>query len=221
MTLPGLKEALLLGEIQPVTRGLTIQHPVEKMSVDELVTLWGLLGRLDALIAARKEQLREQLMAYAEAHGELIEPKGHRRVYVDGHEITKQHAQDKLPSEGGLRALLEAKGIDVGQAFDVVQSLELNPEKLARLVAEGTLAQADVDKLRGESYSLRVDLGPEYARAIDAATLAPEALRPYLKQDRRKGRGKAPKAAESAPSAGTAPAKAAQPSPASDDDAFL
>jgi hypothetical protein len=75
---------------------------------------------------------------------------------VDGFKLTAECRRSSAPDAEGLKELLSKKGLKVGEAFDEVKTLVVNPTKVAFLVETGKLKAKDVEALHGTSFALRV-----------------------------------------------------------------
>jgi hypothetical protein len=152
---PAVGSLILLAEVTPIASGKLMKEPTDNLSLIEQTQAYCVLKKVGEAVEGRIKELREPLMAVAEASG-VVTDTGNKEHDVDGSRVVVEHRKSKLPDSTAVTKLLQEKGIPLMEAFDEVKSLQLNPSKLDFLVQTGKLTAEQLTALCGETLALRV-----------------------------------------------------------------
>jgi len=152
---PAVGSLVVLTEVTPIASGMLMRGAIDKLSLVEQVQAHCVLKKVASAVEARLKEIREPLMAVAEASGETTET-GNKEHDVDGSRVVVEHRKSKMPDSDKVTKLLQEKNIPLMEAFDEVKSLQLNPSKLDFLVQTGKLTKEQLAVLCGEELALRV-----------------------------------------------------------------
>jgi len=128
--------------------------PATDLTLAEQVEAYAAIHFVEEVSKGRREAIRETLLVEAEK-GEVTE-KGGYRLPVGNHTVIKEKRVASAPDEKALMALLESKKLDVTNAFDKVSVLVPNPSKVALLVENGQLTEAEGKALYKVTWALVV-----------------------------------------------------------------
>lgn len=142
--------------IKPITQGVVVTQPIEKLAPTDAVLAFKFIDFIEKQVAGRKKALRDFLLGYAEAQGEVNPKSGSKAVKVEGTTVIKERRRDNNPNADGLKGLLADAGIKLDAAFDEVKVLQVNPTKLQFLVETGKLKKDAVEALYGITFALKV-----------------------------------------------------------------
>jgi len=128
-------------------------NDLERRRIHGLYRQWVVLRQREESIKQRINELRNKLLAYAEAYG-VEDAKGHRVVEIDpitiggrvyGGWVRRKRVSQRI-NEERTRALAEEKGL-VDEIFKPKVIEELDQDALYRLNQEGQLTDEELDSL--------------------------------------------------------------------------
>lgn len=154
-------------EFRPIAGGRAMHTPIDALDNEELVTAYAMLDFVGKKIEKRTETIKAKLKEEAESKGEVYE-KG-KKMRVEGSVVTREERVSKSPDEAKLRALLEAKGIPIEEAFTEQKAMLLDASKVEFLISTGKLTQQEVDDLKGKTYACKVKPSTELEDLLEEA----------------------------------------------------
>jgi hypothetical protein len=159
-------------EVRPLMVGRTMRSAVNRMESEEVFENWAILHFLEAVIAKRKEMLRERILDQCKRTGSpYTDKKGNFAGKCENrhdHEIRAQRRMSALPDEQALKHLLERKAIDFDAAFSTVRRVVMDPSKIHSLVETGKLEKTDLEKTHKVNWALLVKTAPALKKHLDA-----------------------------------------------------
>lgn len=157
-----------LAEVTPISTGKILKAPPETMSLVEQVQAHVILKKLEDALDGRIKELKEPLMAVAEAQGTCAEGSTTKKYVVDGNTISVEHRKSKTPDPEKFKNFLLSKHLDIMEAFDEVKTLQLNPSKVEYLVQTGKLSKDEVAAFCNETTALRVYPSKDLKEAVNS-----------------------------------------------------
>jgi hypothetical protein len=149
-------QEIINGQVRPFLSSELLSAKPEKLSLRSLVLAWAITKFVKDLTDKRLKVLRPLLIEKAKKSGVLTESKG-RVLETEGSSIFIDNRESKLPDPEKIKKLLSEKGLRIDAAFTKpTPDWELDASKLKRLVSNGKLTQAEVDKAKTTVEALRV-----------------------------------------------------------------
>lgn len=162
-------------ELAPLSKIKILSSPPESLTTPEQVQAHVLLKALEKFVEEKLAALRAPLIEKARSSGEVNE-KGTTKMLVEGSSVSVESKRTPI-SQSAVAELVKESGLQMEDAFDQVQTWQLNLSKLSRLVEVGKLPAEKVDALTAPSTTLRVSASKQL-KSIISAIKAPEVSEP-------------------------------------------
>jgi len=143
------------------------ETPTAALSLAEQVEAYAAIHFIEEVSKGRREVIRESLLVEADK-GDVTE-KGGFRLSVNNHTVIKEKRVASAPDEKALMALLESKKLDITKAFDKVSVHVANPSKVALLVENGHLTEAEAKALYKVTWALVVKPSGELESLLESS----------------------------------------------------
>ena len=119
--------------------------------LEKQTAVYAALRTLEKAIKKKKAELRDQIL-------ENLHYRGEKEKEVGSAKVALKTRSSRLPEDKPFRKLLEGKEIDIEKAYDVIETLVLNPSKVEALVDLGHLSEEEVNSLKKTSEAIDVRL---------------------------------------------------------------
>ena len=153
-------KTIVESNVRPLLTGHLFHAPIEQMNLAERLEAYVVIQFVEKKVEERKELLRLRLLEDIRQIGTPTEQGGHT-AEGGGIQAIREKRPSTKPDEKMLIQLLEKHSIPSEKAFDKVVTSVPSPSKIAKLVENGFIPEAEAGPLYKVVYALKVTPGQE------------------------------------------------------------